>query len=330
MKLGLIGLKGHQGVVLSGMKQLGGWEVVGVAETDAKEVERFKRREPQAKNAIHFEDWRRLLDHSQMDVCLVCDENAARAEQLIALAKLGVHVVTEKPLTTTLPDLKRVRDAWAKAKGRLTMLLTMRHEPKYPTARKLVREGAIGEPVQASAQKSYRLEARQDWFKKRAILGGTIPYIGIHALDLIRWVGGQDFTHVAAFHGTQGKRDVMGETESHASVLLRLANGGSATARLDYLRPSTTDSHGDDRLRIAGTEGVIEMRQDNAKVMLVTGKKKPYEVEAAKVPNLFVGFWLAVQNGEPSPIPAEDCFYLTEVVLKARDAADAGKVIEIV
>src|SRR4051794_30823398 len=141
MKLGLIGLKGHQGVVLSGMKQLGGWEVVGIAETDAKEVERLKKRDPQARTAVHFEVWRRLLDHTRMDACLVCDENAARAEQLIALAKLGVHVVAEKPLTTTLADLKRVREAWANAKGRLTMLLTMRHEPKYPTARRLVREG---------------------------------------------------------------------------------------------------------------------------------------------------------------------------------------------
>src|SRR5438067_12863253 len=71
MKLGLIGLKGHQSVVLTGMKQLGGWEVVGIAETDAKEVEKLKKRDPQAKNAVHFEDWRRLLDHTQMDACLV-------------------------------------------------------------------------------------------------------------------------------------------------------------------------------------------------------------------------------------------------------------------
>src|SRR4051794_32375392 len=181
MKLGLIGLKGHQNVVLSGAKQLGGWEVVGIAETDAKEVERLKKRDPQAKNAVHFEDWRRLLDHSQMDVCLVCDENAIRAEQLIALAKLGVHVVTEKPLTTTLADLKRVKEAWAKAKGRLTMLLTMRHEAKYATARRLIREGVVGEIAQAAVQKSYRLEKRQDWFRTRKVLGGTIPYIGIHA-----------------------------------------------------------------------------------------------------------------------------------------------------
>src|SRR5204863_6164399 len=153
MRLGMIGLKGHQSVVLTGLRQLGGWEVVGVAEDDKAVADRFKQRERLAAKAVLFDDWRRLLDHAPMDVCCVCDENAARAEQLIALAKLGVHVVTEKPLTTTLHDLKRVREAWAKAKGRLTMLLTMRHEPKYPTARRLVREGVIGEPLQASAQK---------------------------------------------------------------------------------------------------------------------------------------------------------------------------------
>jgi predicted dehydrogenase len=329
MKLGLIGLKGHQSVVLTGMKHLGDWEVTGVAEGDRKAAERFNGREPMAKNAIVVEDWRRLLDQTPMDVCCVCDENGVRAEQLIALANLGVHVVTEKPLTTTLADLKRVREAWAKSKGRLTMLLTMRHEAKYATARRLVREGAIGEPVLVSAQKSYRLETRPEWFRQKARLGGTIPYIGIHPVDLMRWVTGLDYTHVAAVQGAQGKRDVMGEAESQASVLLRLANGGSATARLDYLRPETAPTHGDDRLHVAGTEGVLDMQEANKNVMVVTTKQKPYEVTPERVPNLFVAFMQAIQKGEPSPIPAEDCFRVTEVVLTARQAADEGKMLPL-
>jgi predicted dehydrogenase len=329
MKLGLIGLQGHQSVVLTGLRQLGGWEVAGVAESDAKAAERFKAREPLAKGAVLFEDWRRLLDHTPMDVCCVCDENGVRAEQLVALARLGGHVVTEKPLTTTLDDLKCVRQAWAKAKGRLTMLLTMRHEAKYATARRLLREGVIGEPVLATAQKSYRLEARPDWFRSKARLGGIIPYIGIHPVDLMRWVTGQDYTHVAAVQGTQGHRDVMGETESQASVLLRLANGGSATARLDYLRPQTAPTHGDDRLHIAGTEGVLDLQEANKNVVVVTAKQKPYEVTPERVPNLFVAFMQAVQKGEPTPIPAEDCFRVTEVVLTAREAAEAGKLLAL-
>jgi predicted dehydrogenase len=329
MKLGLLGLKGHQSVVLAGARELGDVEVVGIAEADAAAAERLKKREAVAKNATVFADWRRLLDHTAMDVCCVCDENGLRAEQLVALAKAGVHVVTEKPLTTTLADLGKVRDAWAKAKGRLTMLLTMRHEPKYHVARRLIKEGVVGEVCQVTSQKSYRLDTRADWFKSRERLGGIIPFIGIHPIDLMRWTTGLDYTHAAAFQGAQGHRDQLGETESHASVLLKMSNGATATARLDYLRPQPAPTHGDDRLRVAGTEGVIEMREDNPKLMLVTGKRKPYEVEAEKTTNLFTAFVRAVRAGAPTPIPMEDCFTVTEVVLRARDAAEAGKLVEL-
>ena len=88
-----------------------------------------------------------------MDVCCVCDENHLRAEQLLALAARNIHIVTEKPLTTSLDDLDRVRLAFAKSKSKLTMLLTMRHEAKYAKMRELVRSGAIGEVCQISAQK---------------------------------------------------------------------------------------------------------------------------------------------------------------------------------
>ena len=80
---------------------------------------------------------------------------------------------------------------------------------------------------------------------------------------------------------------------------------------------------------MAGTEGVIEMREDNPKLMLVTGKRKPYEVDTEKTVNLFTAFVRAVRAGQPTPIPAEDCFTVTEVVLRARDAAETGKLVEL-
>lgn len=329
MKLGLIGLQGHHSVCLRGANELGGVELVGIADENVASGERLKKREPIAKNAQIYPDWRRLLDHAMLDVCLVGGENGKRIDQLLALAELGVHIIAEKPLTTTLDDLARLKQALAKSKSKLTMLLTMRFEPKYAEARRLIREGAIGEICLATSQKSYRLEDREEWFKHRDRLGGTIPYIGIHAIDLIRWVGGQDFTHVAAFHGTNGKRDIMGETESHASVLLRLANGGSATARLDYLRPSTADTHGDDRLRFAGTEGVLELVQTNPNVTLITSKDGPKEIPPQPASNLFIDFVEALRDNRLSRIPAEDCFYMTETVLKAREAADTQKVIAL-
>lgn len=328
MRLGLIGLKGHQSVVLEGARQLGNVEVVAISDDSKEELDRFKKRQPLARNAELYTDWKQLLEHSVLDVCCVCDENHVRAEQLLALARRNIHIVCEKPLTTTLDDLERVRTALTKSKSRLTMLLTMRHEAKYAKMRELIKAGAVGEVCQVTAQKSYQLHTRPDWFKERKRLGGAIPYIGIHPVDLMRWVTGLDYTHVAAFHGRIGKPE-MKETEDHASLLLRLSNGASATVRLDYLRPQSAPSHGDDRLRVAGTEGVIELRYPDTAVSLIATDKKPASFEPDPVPNLFVAFANALDKKQPPPISTEDCLYITEVVLKARDAADQQKLIEL-
>ena len=328
MKIGMIGLKGHESVVLNGARQLGDCQIVAIADDDQAQRERFRRREPMAADAELYQDWRHLIEHTVMDVCCVCDVNGRRAEQLIALAERGVHIVTEKPLTTTLADLERVRQALAKSKSRLTMLLTMRHDPKYAMLHRLVAEGAVGKVCQATSQKSYRLEDRPDWQKSRATLGGTIPFIGIHAIDLLRWTTGLDFTHVAAFHGNLGTPELQ-ETEDCASVLLRYANGGSATARLDYLRPETAPTHGDDRLRIAGSEGIVEAAGDEEEILLLSDKHPPKRIKPEPTTNLFVDFVQSLRTSQPPRITAEDCLYITEVVLKARDAADSKQMVTL-
>lgn len=328
MRLGLVGLKGHQSVVLNGARQLGDVDLVAVSDDDARTLDRFVRDTGQARQAQKYADWRHLVEHTMMDVCCVCDENGVRAEQLIALAERNVHIVTEKPLTTTLDDLGRVRAALAKSKSKLTMLLTMRHEAKYAKMRELVQSGVIGEVAQVTAQKSYRLEDRPEWFKSRKRLGGTIPYIGIHAVDLISWVSGLHFNQVAAFHGRMGSEQIK-ETENHASILLELSNGGSATARLDYLRPSPAPTHGDDRLRLAGTKGVLEARGGQSQLMLVTSDKEPHTIDPGSTANLFAEFIENIRGDKPYRIPAEDCFYASEVVLKAREAADNKRLVEI-
>jgi predicted dehydrogenase len=330
MKLGFIGLKGHQSRVLNGAKELGGFEVVGIAESDEVKVASTKRQYASLlKDAPVFEDWRRLLDHSMMDVCCVCDENGVRYEQLTALAKAGVHVVTEKPLTTTVDDLDALQQTFASSRSRLTMLLTMRHEAPYVEARKRILAGEIGEPALVTAQKSYRLETRPDWFRDPKRLGGTIPYIGIHAIDLMHWVTDLDYTDVTAIHGTQGKRDIMGATESQASVLLRMKGGVSATARLDYLRPHSSATHGDDRLRVAGTKGILEYIGGSKSLVLITDERGRFEVEPEPTSNLFVEFLGALNENRPSRIEAADCFYITRVVLEARRAAENREWIEL-
>lgn len=328
MRIGIMGLRGHVSDCMKGAAQLKDCHVVAVSDGDPEEVAKFCQKQELAARAEQYQRWQHMVEHTEMDVCVVADENGLRAEQLIRLAQSGVHICAEKPLATTLEDLARVKEAVEKAQVKLTMLLRMRYEAKYRTMRKLVAEGAVGKVGLVTCQKSYRIEERDEWEKSRKRLGGTIPYIGCHALDLMRWVPQLDFTHLAAFHANVATPE-FGQSEDTASVLVRYGNGATGTARLDYLLPKEFATHGDDRLRIAGGDGVIETQQAWNYIALTTEKKKTYQIDPGPSENMFVDFAKSITEGTPCRFTKEDAYSMTEITLKARDAADNKELIAL-
>jgi predicted dehydrogenase len=328
MRIGIVGLAGHVGDCLKGAAAWKGARIVAVSDPDKAKTAEIVSKSALAADADEYADWRQLIEHAMLDVAIVAGENGERAEQLIALAGRGTAICSEKPLTTTLDDLARVRAAVVKSNCKLTMLLTMRYMGKYRTMRKLIADGAVGEVGLVTSQKSYRFETRPDWQKSRSRLGGTIPYIGVHALDLMRWVPGLDVTHVAAFHANVARKE-FGESEDTASVLVRYANGATGTARLDYLLPQTFATHGDDRLRIAGGNGVLETQGAWNHLLLTTADKTTHQIDPGPTENLFLDFLHSVAEDKPCRMTAEDSFSMTELVLKARDAADRKEIVVI-
>jgi predicted dehydrogenase len=163
--------------------------------------------------------------------------------------------------------------------------------------------------------------------KRRESFGGTIPYIACHLVDLMCFVSGRDMVETAAFHSNVGFPE-LGTMENNAAIAYRLDNGGTASIRLDYLRPATAPSHGDDRLRVIGAQGVVEYQQ--GEVTLITGAKKPHAVtERPEHPPLLADFLDHVFNGRQPLLTQKEVFRVTEIVLRSREAADHGRVVKI-
>lgn len=320
----LIGLKGHQAVILEGMQMLEEVQLVAVADDDPAALKPVTTWPVANENTSYYSDWRELLEREKPNIVGICDHDGVRAEQIIAAARAGCHILAEKPLAMTLEQLAEVRSAVEAAGVELSMLLTMRFEGPYVAMRTAIAKGAIGDVVLATVQKSYRLGQRPAWQRDRRTFSGIIPFIGIHALDLIRWTTGREFVSAMAYQGNVGHPE-MGDMEDNASIVLRLDNGGSASARLDYCRPATAPTHGDDRLRIAGNKGIIEYQSSNPIVSLMTADSPPTELPQPNAQNQFVDFVNSLRTGAPFGVPAEDCFRITEVCLRIRDAALAGR-----
>jgi len=330
MKLAIIGSYGHVGVVLDSAARLADVQLLAAARWGKDDPLGFVGRHAAAPAGLAvYDDYRRMLDEVRPDVVGVFMPLYRNAEASIAAAQHGCHVLSEKPLATTLEDLAALRQAVRKSNIRIAALLNMRCEPVYQAVRSAVREGRIGEPILAAAQKSYPFSRRDDFYKRRETYGGSVPWQAIHALDFVSWCAGKDYARVAAMHSNAAHPTHPG-MEDNGGILLELAGGGHAVIWFDYLRPwkdGVKRRWGDERLRIAGSEGTVELVDECTRVRLMT----PSAVEDLPLPpprDLFAEFVASIQGRGECIISSAESFRITEVALKARAAADTGRIVD--
>lgn len=259
VRCGVLGTGGHNGLLYEVLPRVTGLTITAVADESAARLDRAKR-SPLHKAANFYVDYRQMLDREKLDMVLLGNDNGARAAALLACAAKGLHCLSEKPVALTLPDLDKVASAFSDtgSKPRLGCLFKIRTEPWALAIRAMVRAGTLGEVIHIDTQKSYKYAGQDEWKKTKASFGGTIQWIGVDMIDLMLWVSGKRLTPVGAHQSHIGLDLDLGTMENTAAALFRMDNGGTATVRLDYLRTPKAPSHGDDRLRVAGTLGIAE------------------------------------------------------------------------
>jgi predicted dehydrogenase len=259
VRCGVLGTGGHNSLLYAVLPQVAGLTITAVADDSESRLDRA-RKSPHHRSANFYKSWREMLDREKLDMVLLGNDNGARSGALLACAARGLHCLSEKPVALTLPDLDKVASAFADtgAKPRLGCLLKIRTEPWALAIRDMVQSGLLGEIIHIDTQKSYKYASQDDWKKSKATFGGTIQWIGVDMIDLMLWVSGRRFTPVGANQTHIGLDRELGAMENTAAALFRMDNGGTATVRLDYLRTPKAPTHGDDRLRVAGTSGIAE------------------------------------------------------------------------
>ncbi|UCD29862.1 MAG: Gfo/Idh/MocA family oxidoreductase [Planctomycetota bacterium] len=333
IRVAQIGLQGHCNIVLNGLLKTEDCELVAVARSMPGEaIESLKKNPACTEHTRMYDDYRKMLDETKPDLVAVFAPYAQNGPVNIEAARRGCHVISEKPLAVTMEHLNELRRQRDKNNIRVTALLPFRLDPMFMAAHQAVEEGLIGEPVLISAQKSYRWRGphRPDYYKLRKTYGGTIPWVAIHAIDFIRFVSGLEYANVTARHAVKVHKDYP-ECEDCGALLFEMKNRGQATLTFDYLRPLKAPSHGDDRIRVIGSKGVIEIRKAGKGFCeLITNEKPAHQPPLQKAKgNIFVDFVESLRSGKAHCLGPEDPFRATEVAIKARDAADTGKTITL-
>jgi predicted dehydrogenase len=224
-------------------------EVASIADPVPQRVEGLARE----YGAQPFTDYRRMLGDVELDAVVVAGPNALHAEMAIDSLRAGLHVLCEKPMATTLTDARAIIAAAAKARKKLMIAMNQRFMPQHVRAKAILDAGKLGRPLSFEATfahggpEAWSVDGAASWFTRKDAAGfGVLGDLGVHKIDLIRWLLGQEIVEVAAVLGTIAKRGPDGKPialDDNAQLIVRTDGGATGTINLSWTAYGWHDNH---------------------------------------------------------------------------------------
>jgi predicted dehydrogenase len=191
---------------------------------------------PEARFTTSYDE---LLGAPDVDLVSITTPNHLHANQAVAAATAGKHIVLEKPTGLDAEELVRIRDAVRRAGVRTIVSFELRYNPYLKVAKWLREEGQLGRIRFARTQYLSHVTdwySGWEWVRTRASGRSHLLAAGCHAVDALRWCSGLEPVEVSAFHThfTEGY-----EWPTSIVVNLRLENHalGHVTSSTDFMMP---------------------------------------------------------------------------------------------
>lgn len=328
LKVVSIGGFGHSVFVFDDMMGMDEAMICGLAPAYAGEDISFFTDHALCVDAPRFATYQEMLTKIKPDVAIISTRLDCIADVTIAAAEAGCHLICEKPLALKNDKLQALHQVIEKTGVNICAMLSMRSEPQFIAAQKCYQSGAIGEAVIINSRKSYKWGARPEWFSNMDTYGGTIGWIGVHALDFINYITGLTFTSVSAM-GKNFSHPERKDCDDNCCMILEMNNGGHATVSVDLFRPASSVTHGDDWIRIVGTKGIIEASGATVTCTKHVDSDTPINIELEAKPKIFRTFLLSLINNTPSELNAFDAFMLTDACHCGQQSLARGEKISI-
>lgn len=174
-----------------------------------------------------FTDFDAALDAGP-DAAVICTPADLHVGMALRLAEAGIHILTEKPVSTSLDNLDRLDAAISRSGILAGVAYVYRAHPVLTAMREVLRSGRFGTPVQLATVSGqhfpyYRPAYREIYYRDRATGGGAVQDALTHTVNAAEWLIGP-VTHVAADAAHQvldgvDVEDTVNVIGRHGSVL---------------------------------------------------------------------------------------------------------------
>jgi predicted dehydrogenase len=280
LRLGMVG--GGRGAFIGAVHRIAArlddrWELVAGALSSDAERARLSAADLMLAPERTYADFRVMAESEsrrpdRIDAIAIVTPNHAHAAAAAAFLDAGIHVICDKPLTTTRREAEQLAER-ARSSG---LIFAVTHNytgyPLVRQARAMVSAGTIG------AIRVVQVEYAQDWLATRleetgqkqadwrtdparAGPAGAVGDIGTHAFNLAEFIVGQPVVALAAELHTfvEGRR-----LDDNAHMLLRFENGARGMLWCSQVAAGSDNAL---CIRIYGARGSLEWHQEQPNLL---------------------------------------------------------------
>ncbi|MGC4379341.1 Gfo/Idh/MocA family oxidoreductase [Fictibacillus sp. Mic-4] len=322
MKLGIISFAHmHAYSYARALQDLDGVELCGIS--DENEA---RGREAAAKFGVtYFADYNALLSED-IDAVIVTSENVNHHKHVLAAAKAGKHVLCEKPLGTTLEEMKEMVNVCRENGVKLQTAFPVRFNTSIQEGKKIIEEGKLGRII--AMKGTNRGTNPGGWFVIKSLSGGgAVMDHTVHVVDIMRWFMNAEVTEVYA----EADQFFSDQIDDCGLLTLEFDNGVFATLDCSWSRNKAYPTWGDVTLEVIGTEGTIFIDAFGQKLNVYSDKSGANwhywgdDMDAGLVKDFIE---CIKEDREPS-ITGEDGLKAVEVALAAYKAAEQKSPVKL-
>ncbi|EDY19488.1 oxidoreductase domain protein [Chthoniobacter flavus Ellin428] len=224
--------------LLTGVEERSDTEVVACCEEDAATRDALAEK---GRVKITHTDFATMLREVDCDVIAIGDYYGKRGSLALAALRAGRHVLSDKPLCTSLAEQEEIERVAAERKLLVGLQLDSRDIAALRKLRDIILSGEIGEvaSIHIDGQHPLLLGTRPGWYFEEGKHGGTINDIGVHAFDFVPWMTGHQWGEFRAVRSWNAKAREFPHFEDSAQFMATLDNGAGILCDFSYLAPDT-------------------------------------------------------------------------------------------
>ncbi|WP_327088290.1 Gfo/Idh/MocA family oxidoreductase [Nonomuraea sp. NBC_01738] len=287
-------------------------------------------------DATVYADYLDLLDSGTVDAVSITTPDHLHADMMVAAAEAGVHILVEKPFTTTVADADRSVAAIRQAGVTAMCLFNHRWVPAYAQAKDQME--LVGEPVVGYARKDDTI------FVPTEMIGWADQtscawFLSSHDIDLITWLYDDHVTEVYAT-ARYGKLRALGiETPDAMQIQARFSRGAVATFESAWIYPNTFPTMVDSYITVVGEDGVVQLDRQKENIQLATAKAYTYPrnmlqrnvhgIPAGAYRDAIHHFVDCARTGAEPLISVESSRHVTAVLAAAHESARTGSPVSL-